>query len=266
MVDDDTIAPRASDAPSARDVSQWPWEGQPDSAACNFAAGHLFHHLPARLTMNGGVHAESCLTAIGAVAGFAAQRALFAHLKDTGDEALLKQMRTVKTNAGAAYYFGEPLNRMLVSSCETEGNQRLWPLAAGGAVEAGLPSSQLPKLGDMFAHVAKTIGGVGAGLPSVSRDHHPQQPAGEILKMVWPLALACFTGRLPATPQNIGAASLRHWPAIAARVASALIAGMPPTFDRRVALILVMEAAIFASKLPPSAVNGSAARDGQTLH
>jgi hypothetical protein len=266
IVEDEAPAPQASDAPSAREVSQWPWEGQPDSAACDFAAGHLFHHLPARLTVNGGVHAETCLTAIGAIAGFAAQRALFAYLKDTRDEALLKQMRTVKTVAGAEYYFGEPLNRMLVSSAETEHNQRLWSLAAGGAVGAGLPSSQLPKLGDMFAHVAKTIGGAGAGLPSVSPDHHPQEPAGEILKMVWPLALACFAGRFPAAPQTFGAASLRHWPAIAARVASALILEMPSTLDRRVALILVMEAAIYASKLHPSAVNGSVARDGQTLH
>src|SRR5688500_675536 len=73
IVDDEAPAPQASDAPSAREVSQWPWEGQPDSAACDFAAGHLFHHLPARLTVNGGVHAETCLTAIGAIAGFAAQ-------------------------------------------------------------------------------------------------------------------------------------------------------------------------------------------------
>jgi hypothetical protein len=262
----ETQASQVSDVPGMQQVSQWPWDGQPDSAACDFAVAHLYHNLPARLTANGGVHAETCLTAIGAIAGFAAQRALFSHLKESKDETLIKQMRRVRTATGAEYYFGEPLNRMLVPSSDAENNRRLWSLAAGGAVGAGLHPSQLPKLTEMFAHVAKNVGAEGEGFPSVSRNHHPHKPTSELLKHVWPLALMCFTGRFPNVQQNFGAASPQHWPVIAGRVAGALMPKMPATLDRRIALILVMEAAIYGSKLHPSVVNGTSERDGRTLH
>jgi hypothetical protein len=155
---------------------------------------------------------------------------------------------------------------MLVATSEAENNQRLWALAAGGAVSAGLPPAQLPKLADMFAHVAKNVGGEDEGLPSVSPNHHPHKRTADLLKHVWPLAQMCFTGRFPNMPQKFGAASHQHWPVIAARVASALIPKMPPSLDRCVALILVMEAAIYGSKLHPSTLNDSPARDGKTLH
>ena len=251
----------------AQRITEWPWDGQPDSAACNFAVGHLFNNLPARLAVEGGIHAETCLAAIGAIAGYAAQRALFARLKDTRDEALLKQMHTVKTKAGREYFFGEPLNRMLVPSSEAESNQRLWSLAAGSAVGAGLAPEQLPKIDDMFAHVAKSLGGEREGLPSVSKEHHPHMPVGGLLKGVWPLALMCFTGNVPKAKRKFGVAGMRHWPAISARVASALMRKMPPTLDQRTALIIVMESAIYASKLKPIMLDEAGAKAvGATLH
>jgi hypothetical protein len=240
-------------------VGQPPWEGEPEQAACDFAVGNLFNTLPARLAVEGRVHAQTCLAAIGAIAGFSAQRALFEHLKTSGDQALLKQMRTVKTKSGGEYFFGEPLNRMLIPASEAESNQRLWSLAASGAVTAGLAFSKLPDLGDMFTHIATTIGGEREGLPSIGKAHYPHLAGKELLKAVWPLALACFSGQIPDAPRDYGAAPTRHWPAISGRVASALIQKMAPALDPRIALIIVMESAIHASKVKPSVANAVAA-------
>jgi hypothetical protein len=235
-------------------LAKWPWDGEPDFTACNFALRHLFSNLPSRLKQDGTVHAETCLAAAGAIAGFAAQRALFTRLAQENDQTLLQQMRAVTTNSGAKYFIGTPLNLALLPTSNAEANQKLWSLAAAGAIVAGLERSKLPKLEEMFAHVSKAIGGEAEGLPSVDKKYHPRQRAGELLRQVWPLALMCFTGRFPGIPQEFGTASTRFWPAIAAHAASAMIRKMQPVVNPAISLPIVMESAIYASKLDPAVV------------
>lgn len=57
--------------------ADFPWKGEPDDIACNLALGDLINNLPRRLTVNGRIHAETFITASGAIAGFAAQQAFF---------------------------------------------------------------------------------------------------------------------------------------------------------------------------------------------
>jgi hypothetical protein len=225
-------------------VAQAPWHGQPDSAACVAVVVNLFNALRARLTVNGRVHPETCLAAIGAIAGFSAQRVLFEECRNV---AALK-LRTAKTRTGSEYYFGEPLNRMLVPAAEAENNRRLWPLAAAGAINAGLSRSDLPDLGEMFAHVATTLVGKAEGWPSVEAAHQPHMNGRETLRIVWPVAMGCFNGGGPSQIPRGQAVATRHWPAIAGRVAGALIERAAPVVHPRTALILVTESAIYASR------------------
>lgn len=238
-------------------VARWPWEGEPDHAACDYAVLHLYRTLPAHLAAEGRVHAETCLAAIGAIAGFAAQRALFEQLERTKDAILIKELQILRTEAGAEYVFGVPLNRMLVPASAAENNQRLWSLAAIGAVSSGLAPAQLPRLDDMFAHVADTIGSEQEGLPSVARDHHPHVPGKELLRAVWPIAMMCFLGRFPNATREFGIAATQHWPAISGRVASGLLQQMPPSLDPHTGLTIVMESAIYASRLKPTALRSA---------
>ena len=238
-------------------VARWPWEGQPDHAACDYAVLHLYRTLPARLAANGRVHAETCLAAIGAIAGFAAQRALFEQLERTRDAALISQLQIVRTEEGEEFVVGAPLNRMLVPASAAENNQRLWSLAAIGALSSGLVPSQLPRLDDMFTHVADTIGSEQEGLPSVAGEHLPHVPGKELLRAVWPIAMMCFLGRFPNSEREFGVAATQHWPAISGRVASGLLRQMPPSLDRRTGLIILMESAIYASRLKPTALRNA---------
>ena len=248
-------APKVSERPPARPAGsprqepRRPWDGQPDFVACNFAVANLSRELPARLQINGRVHAETCLAAIGAIAGFTAQHALLSHLKQTSDVATLKQLQTISTIGGDHYFFGEPLNRTLLPLSRADAEGKLWSLAAGGAIAAGLHPSHLPAPQQIFVNVVNTLGSKREGMPSVPERHAPAMRIKPLLQHVWPLAMMCVTGRLPDDPRKYGVPTLKFWPAIAAHAASSIIRQAKTAVDPKIGLILVMESAIYASKL-----------------
>ncbi len=234
---------------------KFPWDNQPDHAACNFALGHLVQYVEKRLSVEGRIHAETLLAAIGAIAGFSALRALMADLAETKDPAIAAQLNIVQSNSGAKYFIGEPLNRILIPANAAETGSKLWSLAAGGAVAAGLDRTKLPELRPMLAHVTQNLGGELEGRPSLPKEHQPIMPAGELLLLVWPLALTCFIGRLPDAPREFGVAGIQNWPVISARAANTFIQKVKNVLEPAVALTIVMESAIYASKLDPEPID-----------
>jgi hypothetical protein len=245
-------------------TSDFPWKDAPDVIACNLALGDLVNNLPRRLTVDGRIHAETLLASIGAIAGFAAQRALFAELSESQDQAAMREIHIATTASGGRYFFGERLNRTLFPATQIEANLRLWSLAAGGAIAAGLSAADLPKLEDMFKHVSETLGAEQEGFPSLP-EHRPQAPARELLRHFWPLAMTCFNGELSGVAAKSGIVS-QHWrPVIAAYAANKFIRDVRSVLRPANAIIIVMQTAIYASKLDPtvieSAVTGTAPRD-----
>jgi hypothetical protein len=91
-------------------VNQWPWTGTRDAVACNYALGHLGHNLRQRLTIEGRIHAETYISAVGAIAGYAAQRTLFAETPPV----VGVNINRVAVASGEQYWFGDTLNYMLV--------------------------------------------------------------------------------------------------------------------------------------------------------
>ncbi len=174
------------------------------------------------------------------------------YLKDVSDAATLKQLHTVSTITGGHYFFGEPLDRALLPVSRADADSKLWSVAAGGAIAAGVDACHLPDPQRMFAHVVNTLCGKHEGLPSVPERHLPQMPVKHLLRRVWPIAMGCFSGRFPNSTREFGAASTKFWPAIAAHVASALIRQTRSAVDPRTGLIIVMELGIYASKLTPA--------------
>ena len=154
-------------------VNQWPWTGTRDAVACNYALGHLGHNLRQRLTIECRIHAETYISAVGAIAGYAAQRTLFAETPPV----VGVNINRVAVASGEQYWFGDTLNYMLVPKTQAEGNRCVWSLALGGAADAGIQSQQVPKLEAIFQYIASTIGGPNEGKSSVSTDHQPHLPA-----------------------------------------------------------------------------------------
>lgn len=158
----------------------------------------------------------------------------------------------VTTKFGRRYYFGEPLNRTLFPQSDADAPLKLWPLAVGAAVANGLRQSDLPDPRQMFAHVSQVLGGELEGLPSIQKENHPHLPAQEVLKLVWPLAAKCFGGELSGLAAKSGPVTQRWRPVIAARAAHVFMRQVKDVLDPKKAIILVMEAAIYALELDGS--------------
>ena len=86
--------------------------------ACNYALVHLGHNLRQRLTIEGRIHAETYISAVGAIAGYAAQRTLFAETPPV----VGVNINRVAVASGEQYWFGDTLNYMLVPKTQAEGN------------------------------------------------------------------------------------------------------------------------------------------------
>ena len=195
-------------------VNQWPWTGTRDAVACNYALGHLGHNLRQRLTIEGRIHAETYISAVGAIAGYAAQRTLFAETPPV----VGVNINRVAVASGEQYWFGDTLNYMLVP--KTHGPRGIdvsghWHSVARRMLASNL--NRLPKLEAIFQYIASTIGGPNEGKSSVSTDHQPHLPARELLKALWPTAATCFSGKFPNADREYGAAPIAWWSAIAAQ-------------------------------------------------
>ena len=248
-----TGAPPAAKAqPADRLVTaSRPWAGEPDEIAVNFAVGDLINNLPLRMTVDGRIHAETMIAAAGAIAGYAAQRALFARAAETGVDL---ELHIATTARGDQFFFGEPLNQSLLPQSDAEAPEKLWSLAAGGAVAAGLAAEDLPDVGPMFAHVAGAIGGDKEGLSSLEQ-YQPHLPAKDLLKVVWPLALMCFNGELSGKVIKPTIIVTQRWrPVIAATAVNTFIRQVSSVLPPAAALTVAMEAAIYASKLQPTVI------------
>ncbi|BCF97965.1 hypothetical protein PPGU19_025340 [Paraburkholderia sp. PGU19] len=227
-----------------------PWKNAQDAMECNFALGHLIRNLPARLKIDGRIHAETYISAVGAIAGYAAQRALFAE----SPPIVGSNINRATVTSGEQYWFGDALNHMLVPKTEADGNRCVWSLAAGGALSSGLQPQQIPNLDAMFKHVASTIGGANEGKSSVPPWHQAHLSARNLLKAVWPVAVICFSGKFPGASHEFGAAPVVRWSAIAAQASSRPIQDVKNVLPPDVALTLLMESAIYCSKLDQSTI------------
>ncbi|AMP00036.1 hypothetical protein CAter282_2172 [Collimonas arenae] len=230
-----------------------PWKNTSCEMECNLAMGHLLMNLQPRLQVNGRVHAETYIAAVGAIAGYAAQRTLFAETPPVVGH----NIHRVGTKSGEQYWFGDALNNMLMPKTEADGSRCLWSLAAGGALGAGLQPQQIPNLDAMFKHVVSTIGGANEGRSSVPAQHQAHFAARDLLKLVWPLALTCLSGKIPGAKREFGAAPIAWWSAITAQASNRPIQDVKQVLAPDVALTLLMESAIYCSKLDQSSIEST---------
>jgi len=246
-----------TDHDASRVAYEHPWKGAADGVAANFALADLVNNLPRQVTLNGRVHPESLLAASGAIAGFAAQRAVMAGLsaEDIVDPA--SGYMIVRTTSGGLFFFGNPLDRALVPQSPSD-LHKLWALAGSGAIAAGLDPDGLPPLEPMFEHVAMSLGGDREGMPSLA-DCQFQAPAFALLRSAWPLAQMCFNSQISGQALDPPVIISQRWrPVIAALAASKMIQDAAGTVPPLRALRIVMETAIYASRLAPAAVEAPA--------
>jgi hypothetical protein len=221
---------------------KFPWPDDDSYVACNLASGNVANNLASMVMRDGRVHAETYVALSGAIAGYAAQHSLLENNPSV-------QLHVVTTASGEKYLFGDPLNDMLHAKTEADGDGRVWSRAAGAVLSTGVPVSRLPNLGDRFGHVAKSLGGPLEGRPSTGPGHQPAVPVRQLLALYWPHVLRFFKGDFDEFHKRWGPVPRKSWCAIAAYTTARPILDVKDVLDPVMALTIMIESAIYASKL-----------------
>lgn len=179
-----------------------------------------------------GVHTESLLCALGALAGYACQASLHAQ-STSSDPQSPSPFVIIEAGDGKKYYFGDQLNRPLAES-----EYSVWSLTGGAAKHHG--AQNLPDIRKIFEYVTQSIGSNDFGLPRLPNGLHTSATPLAYVKAMWPY-LFPQVKQFCATPQE--------WPilfGVAIQEAIALAKNVVAPDD---AALIVMESAIPMSKV-----------------
>jgi hypothetical protein len=186
-----------------------------------------------------GIHCETLLTVIGALAGYAAQQALWEGMVKPGKLAIAQAFRVVETPSGATYFFGDTLDSLLISM--EPKHVSVWKIVAGGVLATG--GEHLPNVNDLLRHSAATAGTSAFGLPRLPDDHLPSILPRAALERFWPDARMLLALSEPL-----------QWPLLMAHAAQKLMLAMKGSIAPDLAVKIVMEAAVPMSRVDPTTV------------
>ena len=132
--------------------------------------------LMAALKSEQGVHIESLIGLLGALAGYACQASVRAQAVAQGlpDTAL---MTVLQASDGNTYYVGDALNKPLAQA-----QYSVWGIAGAGAQDAGCAA--LPDVAEIFSYAASVIGSDAFGQYRVAGNKPGELPR-DYLKYVW---------------------------------------------------------------------------------
>ena len=186
-----------------------------------------------------GIHCETLLTAIGALAGYAAQQALWEGMVKPGKLAIAQAFKVMETPSGATYFFGDTLDTILISM--EPKHVSIWKIVAGGVLTTG--GEHLPNVNDLLRHSAATAGTSAFGLPRLPDDHLPSILPRAAVERFWPGVRLLLALSEPL-----------QWPLLMAHAAQKLILAMKGSIAPDLAVKIVMEAAVPMSRVDPTTV------------
>ena len=255
-----------TDVPQTRPFV-FPWKDSDDEIPVNIAIGSLRESLLAWLKTERGVHMETLLCSIGALAGFAAQTAAFGRVEkrdfpgaDPGmaTAAMAEHLRNANlmvvanTKSGEAFYFGDLINGYIVP--QPTNDYSLWNFVAAAAIEAGLAPAELPDYRGLFRFAAQSVGTPEFGVPRVAKEHQPQLMPCAALNLFWPRARFILTREDGPGPANGRHVPPHYWPLVIDLVARQFVLMSKTTLDLKIGVSLLMESAIAMSKVDPKTV------------
>jgi hypothetical protein len=186
-----------------------------------------------------GIHCETLLTVVGALAGYSAQQALWEGMVKPGKLAISQAFKVVEMPSGATYFFGETLDTIL-ASMEPK-HLSIWKIVAGGAIAGG--GEHLPEMNNLLRHCAATVGTSAFGLPRLPDDHLPSIMPRAALERFW-----------PGVRLLLALAEPLHWPLHMAHAAQKMMQAMKGSIAPDLAVKIVMEAAVPMSRVDPTTV------------
>jgi len=179
-----------------------------------------------------GVHVESLLCALGALAGYSCQANLRAQALAKGiSETAAFQM--VATADGKKYFFGDPLNEALVKS-----KYSVLGLAAYAAQEAG--AKEFLDINEIFNYTSSVLGQPEFGMPRFPENHSAGDSPLNYLKALWPAIFPMVKLFCPNPSE---------WPILFGLAIQEAITMGKSVIEPDLSLKIVMEGAIPMSKI-----------------
>lgn len=178
------------------------------------------------------LHARTLLCALGGVAGYACQASLRAHSVAAG-KGPDAPFRVINGEDGRTYLSGNALTRALA-----EDRMSLWNLAVAAARLHGARS--VSNLEEMLKYDDSVVGTQNFGLPRLPVEHAVSGAPVEFAEQLWPAAHAILI-RLAANP--------KLWPIAAGLAVQEAIASTKHVVAPEIAVKIVMESAIPASRI-----------------
>lgn len=198
--------------------------------------------LIAELKDTRGVHIETALATLGALAGFSVQMGIRETVIKTGEMHERQAFTEIKTRNGETYYFGDLPNEALFEAKPR--NVSIYSLVCAALQQTGATSQ--PDVVDIAKHVASTVGTERFGIPRTGNVHMPKVGPVALLNKFWnPMRNFMVV--------NVDSPS--HWPFVFAIAAQKLILMGRGTIDPSIAADIVMETAIPMAKMNPVRIN-----------
>lgn len=188
----------------------------------------------AAMSSEKGIHLESLLCALGAIAGYACQvsvREEFVHQQGRLEKDVFIVVNS-KQN-GVSYFFGDLLNKPLAES-----KYSIWSLSSGASQKLGL--QRLIDLHDIFRHVTDTLGQSNFGVPRVPVVHKAKELPINYVQYLWP-QLFPLAQRYSQKPGD--------WPVLFGVAVQEILFASKGLIDPELALQIVMESAVPMSKI-----------------
>ncbi|ADU75362.1 hypothetical protein M972_112445 [Acetivibrio thermocellus AD2] len=195
-------------------------------------AKEIFNTLLNAVRDSRGVHIETLICALGALAGYSCQASLrkeFVEIRGLSEEQVFT---VIQAKNGKRYFFGDLINKPLF-----ENQYSVWSLAAGIVQHMGVNIDF--DILEIFKYVSATVGTENYGIPRIPEGHRTADVPINFVKAFWPL----FLPRIEKY-----CASPREWPVLfGLAIQDGLLQGKD-VIDPSLALKIVMESAIPMAK------------------
>lgn len=205
-----------------------------DIARLQTASAEIFNRVAMSLKDARGVHVESLLCLLGALAGYACQysvRKEMVEQRNTPENAVFV---VVGTRSGESYFFGDALNTPLAESKYSVVSLMLGVLKSLGGNPEDIDVNEI------FSHTAQVVGSPQFGVIRTPEGHAPGDLPLNYLKFVWP-ALLPMAEKHCRKPEQL--------PILYAMAAQRAVAFAKGVLEPSLAVRIVLESAIPMSKV-----------------
>ena len=205
-------------------------------------AGEIFKKfMAAGYTDERGIHLESILSATSALAGYAAQQAGLAMIREGHPEAKqFPQLQQITTKTGQTFLVSELVNQLVASGGGPD-RVTVLTLVANSGVRAG--GKHLPDMMEIVKRNAQFLGDANYPPLTVPEQNHPRENALAALGRWWPMVVKVFS-----VTELSALHPLYHMFALA-HLAGQWIESGKDVLNPEIAMVLSMETAVATSKV-----------------